>query len=176
MNYLDIILLVIILIPTIGGYRNGFLKSLLSLVSIVLGIYLATRFHTGFRLVLSKFITDPRAADIVSFLLIVGITYFVGVFVANRLSKLNKLTQVLDKGLGLGLGFLKGAVISSLLLIILTSISLFPQSVLKNSVLQSYLLPIAPKMYDYVSTVVPINKKSFLDLNPYFQVDSLLKR
>jgi len=176
LNYLDIILLLLILIPAVGGYRNGFLKSLLSLVSIIVGIYLATRFHTGFRLVLSKLFTNPRAVDIVSFLLIIAITYFIGVFIANRLSKINKLTQILDKGLGLGLGFLKGVVVSSLLLIILTSISLFPQSVLKASVLQSYLLPVAPKVYDYVSTIVPINKKSFLDLNPYFQVDSLMKK
>lgn len=89
---------------------------------------------------------------------------------------MNKFTRIIDKSLGLALGFIKGVVVSSLLLIILTSISIFPHSVLKNSVLQSYLLPVAPKVYDYVSTIVPINKKSFLDLNPYFQVDSLLKR
>lgn len=176
MNYLDIILLLLILFPTVAGFRNGFLKSLLSLVSIIVGIYLATRFHIGFRLVLSKFIANPRAVDIASFLLIIVIVYFVGIFIANRLSKMNKLTRVLDRTLGLALGFMKGVVVSSLLLIILTSISLFPYSVLKNSALQSYLLPVAPKVYDYVSTVVPINKKSFLDLNPYFQVDSLLKR
>ena len=85
MNWLDIVLLVALAIPTFIGLKQGLIKAVLSLVGLIIGVILASNFYEalGSRL---GFIPNPDIANITAFILIL-----VGVLViATILARLLK--------------------------------------------------------------------------------------
>jgi len=85
MNWLDIVLLVALAIPTFIGLKQGLIKSVLSLIGLIIGVILASNFYEalGSRL---GFIPNPDIANITAFILIL-----VGVLViATILARLLK--------------------------------------------------------------------------------------
>jgi membrane protein required for colicin V production len=170
---LDIIILIIVLFLAYLGYRRGFLVSIFSLISIIIGIVLATKFHSGFALVLNKFIKDTRTLNLISFILIFLVIYLAGIFLAGKLSKINKLTKSLDKILGAILGVIKGLLVASLIIIFLKSFGAMGDNTFRNSSLYPYVHRFAPDTFDMVSKALPFNRKSFDDLNSFLKLDSL---
>jgi membrane protein required for colicin V production len=69
MNWLDIVILIILVLSAFGGLKNGLIKSLLSLIGLIVGVVLAGRFYESFSGVLS-FISSERAAHIAAFVII----------------------------------------------------------------------------------------------------------
>lgn len=165
--------MVIILLLAYLGYRKGFLVSIFSLIGIIAGLVLATKFHSGFALVLSKFIKETRMLNLISFTVIFLVIYFAGTFLAGKLSGLNKFTKSLDKILGTVLGVLKGLLVASLIIIFLKSFSVMSDNSFKNSTLYPYVNRFAPDTFDMVSNALPFNRKSFDDLNSFLKIDSL---
>lgn len=173
MNTLDIIILVIILLLAFLGYKKGFLVSVFSLISIIIGLVLATKFHSGFALVLGKFIKDTRLLNLVSFVVIFLAIYFAGVFIAGKLSGINKFTKSFDKILGLILGTVKGLLVASLIIIFLKSFGVIGENEFGKSLIYPYVNRFAPDTFDTVSKVLPFKRKSFDDLNSFLKLDSL---
>jgi len=173
LNTLDIVILAIVLSLAYLGYRRGFLVSVFSLISIVLGIILATRFHAGFALVLHKFIRDDKILNFVSFILIFLLIYLAGIFIASKLSKISKLTKTLDKILGVIIGTIKGLIVVSLILIFLKSFNIISDNMIRQSSLYSQVRKFAPDTFNAVSKYLPFNRKSFDDLNSFLKLDSL---
>lgn len=173
MNTLDVIILVIIIFLAYLGYRRGFLVSIFSLISILIGIVLATKFHAGFALVLGKLIKDTRVLNLVSFILILLLIYFAGIFIANKLSKISNFTKSFDKILGVILGGIKGLLVASLIIIFLKSFGMMGDNMFRSSSLYPYVHRFAPDTFDTVSKVLPFNRKSFDDLNSFLKLDSI---
>lgn len=167
MNTLDILIIVIVLLLAYYGFRRGFLVSVFSLISIVVGLVLATKFHSGFALVLHKFIKDDKALNIISFLIIYFLIYFAGIFIASKISKLSSITRSVDKILGLLLGVLKGLLVASLILILLKTVGAMSENTFRESNLYPYVSRFAPDTFDAISKILPFNKKSFDDLNSF---------
>jgi membrane protein required for colicin V production len=173
LNTLDIIILVIVLLLAYLGYRKGFLVSVFSLLGIIAGIVLATKFHSGFALVLGKFIKDTRVLNLISFIVIFLAIYFTGNFIASKLSGLNKFTKSIDKILGTILGVLKGLLVASLIIIFLKSFSFMGEGEFRSSSLYPYVSRFAPDTFNTVSKVLPFNRKSFDDMNTFLKLDSI---
>jgi len=173
LNTLDVIILVIIIFLAYLGYRRGFLVSIFSLISILIGIVLATKFHSGFALVLGKLIKDTRVLNLVSFVLIFLVIYFAGIFIANKLSKISNFTKSFDKILGVILGGIKGLLVASLIIIFLKSFGMMGDNMFRGSSLYPYVHRFAPDTFDTVSKVLPFNRKSFDDLNSFLKLDSI---
>jgi len=169
LNTLDIIIIVIILLLAYLGYRRGFLVSIFSLISIIAGLVLATKFHAGFALVLHKFIKDDKTLNIVSFIIIYLLIYFAGIFIASKLSKLSSITKSFDKILGIVLGTIKGLLVASLLIILLKTFSFMNETAFSQSAFYPYVSRFAPDTFDAVSKILPFNKKSFEDLNTFIK-------
>jgi membrane protein required for colicin V production len=166
MNTLDILIIVIILLLAYLGFRRGFLVSIFSLISIIVGLVLATKFHAGFALVLHKFIKDDKTLNLVSFIIIYLLVYFSGIFIASKLSKLSNFTKSFDKILGLILGVIKGLLVASLIVIFLKSFGIMGES---NSSLYPYVSRFAPDTFNLISRYMPFNKKTFEDLNTFIK-------
>lgn len=173
MNTLDIIILVIVLLLAFLGYRKGFLVSVFALISIIIGIVLATKFHSGFALVLNKFIKDTKTLNLISFVIIFLVIYFAGIFLAGKLSRISKLTKSLDRILGAILGIIKGLLVASLIIIFLKSFGVMGEGAFRNSTLYPHVHRFAPDTFDIVSKALPFNRKSFDDLNSFLRLDSL---
>jgi membrane protein required for colicin V production len=102
MNYLDFLLIIIVVISAIAGYNKGFIRQLASLAALVLGVFLAVKIGSIVYPFINKhFFSSVNVSKVVAFALIfivvsIGIHLF-GKFLEKtfeevELGHLNKLT------------------------------------------------------------------------------------
>lgn len=119
MNWLDIAVLVIIIVPTLIGLKFGIIKIVISLIGLIVGVILAGRYYAPFAEVLT-FISQPGIAKVIAFAVI-----FIGVMVvASILASLIKwvvsaaLLGWVNRLGGAFFGFIMGAVFCAAILTI----------------------------------------------------------
>lgn len=120
MNVIDIVLLVILVVFILLGFRKGLLKEVVSIIGLVVAFWAAMRFTKAAAGLVPKHSLPAREA--VAFLVIL-----VGVFLLFQLMGflLRKLIRasplaILDRLGGVALGLLKGGLLLSLCLLVLT--------------------------------------------------------
>jgi len=122
LNYLDIVFITIISAFSIFGLIRGFIKEIVSIISIVLGLYIAIHWYGEAARYLT-FLKDQNLQDILGFIIV-----FIGVSLI--LSLLGKLVSLALKGIDLGcidhllglvFGFVKGVVVVCAILLVLVS-------------------------------------------------------
>jgi membrane protein required for colicin V production len=123
MNALDILIIIIFAFCIIRGVFQGLLRGVSSLVAILVGLFLAKRYYLATTALLTK-IHVPDANGIIGYIF-VFLIFFMGVKIIFFL--LAKVTEsaglsILDRVLGSGLGFIKGALYCLLLIFILQAV------------------------------------------------------
>lgn len=84
MNLLDIFILAFLVIGTFKGFRNGFFVELASLVSILLGIYIAIKFSYLTKSYLEHHVAwNPKTIQVMAF----AITFILVIMVISALAK-----------------------------------------------------------------------------------------
>jgi len=79
MSWLDIVLIVVIAIATLLGFRTGIIKAVLSLAGVIIGVILAGRYYGTLSEQLT-FISQANVAKIVAFaIILIGIMVIAGV-------------------------------------------------------------------------------------------------
>jgi len=111
MNWLDIVLLIVLVISFIGGIRSGLIKVLFTLVGGILGVVLAGQFsdRLGSKL---TFISNASTANIVAYvfiLMVVLIIFAILAFVIKKIASAVLLGWVDKLGGGI-LGLVLGAI------------------------------------------------------------------
>ena len=142
MNWLDIVILVVIVIFAFTGIKNGLISTLLNLVGLIVGVVLAGRFHT--------FLGDSTAAQIIAFVIVLVVVLLVFMLVARILKRILHLVMMgwLDKLLGAVVGIAFGGIICGAILALLGQLSGIPipgaadwiQSAISDSALAKFLL------------------------------------
>jgi len=119
MNWLDIVIIVAIVVPTLIGLRIGMIKAALSLAGLIVGVIVAGRYYLPLSEQLS-FISQESVAKIAAFIIIlVGILIIAGVLA--RLLKWTASVMMLGWVNHLGgavFGLLLGAIFCGALLAI----------------------------------------------------------
>ena len=125
LNYIDYIMIVILALFMIQGYRKGIIISLASVAALILGIYIAVHFSNYLDATLMEHLHPTRKwLPILSF----TITFIAVVIVVMLVAKLTeKLVDVVGLGFfnrvgGLAVGALKGAILISILIFIFKSV------------------------------------------------------
>jgi membrane protein required for colicin V production len=153
MNYVDLLLLLPIIWFVYQGFRRGFIIELASLVALILGIYAALYFSgyaAGF--LVDRFHMGPKYVPVVSFI----ITFIVVVFLVYSVGKLlEKVINMIALGFvnkfaGAVFGLLKGAVIISVVLMIINHFNdnFISEEKRANSMLYDPIEDIAPRLWD----------------------------
>jgi len=157
LNFIDYIILVILVLFLIQGYRKGIIISLASIAALVLGIYIAVHFSNYLDSTLMEHLKPSRKwLPILSF----TITFIVVVIVVLLVAKLTeKLVDVVGMGFfnhlgGAVLGLVKGVILISILIFIFTSIDTKGKWLKEQHKKDSYL-------YSRVSAVFPKLMKTF---------------
>jgi len=117
MNWLDIVILVAIAIPTVIGLRVGIIKAALSLAGVIAGIILAGFYYIPLSERLS-FISPASVAKIVAFaIILIGVIIIAAVlaWLLRRVTSIMMLGGV-DRVGGAILGFVLGALFCGALL------------------------------------------------------------
>lgn len=103
MNYLDIIILIILLIGFALGFRDGLIRKVIGLLGLVLGFVFALQFYRPFGNFISPLINDEiYLAEIVAgFVLFIGVIFFASVLkrIIHPLDKVNRFTNQLLGGI-----------------------------------------------------------------------------
>ena len=159
LNYLDIVFIIIISAFSIYGLIRGFVKEIVSIISIVLGLYIAIHWYGEAARYLA-FLRDQNLQNILGFIIVfIGaslILSLIGKLVSLALKDIN--LGCIDHLLGLVFGFVKGVVVVCVILLVL--VSFLPPS---NKVLaESQLTPAIISLTKTIAAFSPSSlKKQF---------------
>lgn len=156
MNWIDILIVLLVTLPTFFGFRKGFLRKLLGIAGIIVGFILAINFYGLITPILSKVIKEnPVFVNVLSFLLIIGILYGASIWLARFIANMNSGTSIIDKILGTIVGFLQGLLVASVLLYNLAFADLPSKTTRDSSMLYGTIIKIAPAMFDKIIEYFP---------------------
>jgi len=156
LNWIDILIVFLVTLPTWFGFRKGFLRKLLGIAGIIAGFILAIKFYDTLTPILSKVIKEnPIFVNVLSFLLIIGILYGASIWLARFIANMNSGTSLIDKILGTVVGFIQGLIVASVLLYNLSFANLPSKETRDNSLLYGTIVKIAPAMFDKIIEYFP---------------------
>jgi membrane protein required for colicin V production len=154
MNGFDLVVLVIVLFCMIRGLFRGLIREVSGIVAVIAGFYGAFTYYWILSDHLAVLIQAPATRHLVSFcVLFAGIMIVVGL-VAALIRKLLHLVFLgwVDRTFGLFFGTAKGALIVSVLFVILTAfVPAGPGTVLARSETAPYLAKVSRTMTLFVS-------------------------
>lgn len=156
MNPFDIAIIVIMTFCLIRGAFRGIIKEASSIVGVIAGIWAAYSYYqplSGLVDKIGQIFPSSSYIDIFSFLIIFG-AVFAGVSALGVLIKyLLKIVFMswVDKVCGAGFGMIKGFMIVSVLLLILTAFLDSGTPLVKNSVLSPYVSSASETMSRFAS-------------------------
>jgi membrane protein required for colicin V production len=153
LNYIDYVILVILALFLIQGYRKGIIIGLATIAALVLGIYIAVHFSNYLDATLMEHLKPSRKwLPFLSF----AITFILVVIAVMIVAKLTeKLVDLVGMGFfnhlgGALLGLVKGVILVSILVFIFTSIDAKEKWMKKqdkeNSFFYSHVEKVFPKL------------------------------
>ena len=156
MNILDIIILCVVGLLVFNGIRKGLIISLASLIALVLGIYAAVHFSNYMEKVLvDNFHPSGHWLPVLSFALTFLIVVVLVILTAKVVEKLVSLVGMgfLNRLFGAVFGFIKGVLIVSVILFIVTSLD-------KNEKLITHKPKQESMIYHQVAKAFPLMMKT----------------
>ena len=108
MNWLDIVIIVVVALATLMGWRMGVLRAATTLAGLIGGVYLASVYHNQARDLIGSFTNNESAATMGGYALVfvvVMVAAFIAGSIVRRLLRLIFLGW-LDSLAGAALGFL----------------------------------------------------------------------
>ncbi len=155
LNWLDTLLLVILLVTFIIGLVKGFIRQIIGLLAVVAGLVLASRYYSWLSWKLFNRIESDFWRNGLSFLIIFFAVVLAGWLAGFLLSKLMKGTLSLANHLlGGALGLLKGALIGAVIVFAMLSFDFQRQAIIG-----SRLAPAMVKISRALVLLIPQNLK-----------------
>jgi membrane protein required for colicin V production len=156
-NFLDVIIIIPLLLFAWQGYKKGFIIEVATLAALILGLFFAFYFSDYAANLLNEYFNiDEKYLAALSFI----VTFIVVVIAIIAIGKiLQKLIDIillgfLNKAAGAVFGFIKGALILSILLLIInyfdTNQNLIKEEYKENSIFYKPVSSFAPKLYDWL--------------------------
>ncbi len=139
MNWLDIVLIVALVIPTVIGLKRGLIRSALFLVGLILGIILAGNLYKPLANLLT-FISNENVANVVAFIIILVVVMVIAAVLARLLKFAVSIVMLswVDHLGGAVFGLLMGAIFWGALLA--TWVRFFDTGLVTESFLAAVLL------------------------------------
>ena len=157
MNWLDFIIIILLVFGLARGFINGFIKELASLLALILGIWGAIKF-SGFTAEKLYDYFDMTGqyvgiiAFLITFVIIVIIIHFIGMLVDKFIEKVS--LGFLNSVLGLAFGVFKTALILSVIFLVLNAIDakhkFLPKEQIEQSKFYNPIADIAPAIFPII--------------------------
>jgi len=148
-NWLDILLLVIIAITIIIGAIRGFIRQIIGLLAVIVGLVLAIKYYS-YGTEIFTFIRNDVLAQLLGFFLIFVAVLCIGWVINILLAKsVRGPFKSLNRFLGAGFGLIKGVLICC---VVVFGFLIFPVNAkaLEESQLSPYCIEIAKTAYDLI--------------------------
>ena len=141
MNWLDVVIILLILSFTASAFSAGLIREVVTLVGVVVGVVVAGLLYDDLATDVLVFIGDSDGALAISFLILLGAVFLlgqIGAYVLKRTASLLMLGWA-DRLGGAAFGLLKGLIIVEILLILFAA---YPQLGLDDAIAGSELAPL----------------------------------
>lgn len=152
-NYFDIIIIAIIIILAFKGLFTGFIREALSVIGIVGGVIVASRFNIGFGEWINSFLKlkSQTILDLIGFMIILGAIWILSLVLAEIVVRFVKFIKLgkLDRILGVIVAGLKIFLIISIILFTFSKIN-FLSNFTEKLQDTSYCYPIMIKVGDVI--------------------------
>ena len=160
-NVIDIIILICCIPALVQGFRKGFISQAVSLVSLVLGAWLAFKFSEPVGEWI-KTMADVNGVilQVLSFTLIFLVVYLVLLLIGKIIQSLVKVVMLgwLDKLLGVFFALLKMLLIIGLIIICIDAVNstlpIIPSKTLDESVLYHPIKSVADVVFPYLKELI----------------------
>lgn len=141
MNILDILLIVIVAFCVIRSWSKGFIREIFSILGIIVGVLVASRYYQLLFPYVSRYISDDAFISLLSFTLVFLGTFIIVAVLGMLVKALVRIMFVgwVDHTMGGIFGFVKGLLFISLLIWILTTFLPKGSSLLRDSRFSPYI-------------------------------------
>jgi membrane protein required for colicin V production len=142
LNYLDILAILILLLSVLTAAAKGLMLELLSLASVIVGLFLAAMFYPRLASMLGMVgIDGDLVASFLAFVMIFIGTLIAGAIVSGAVNRVLKHLHLkwMDRLLGGAFGLLRGYLINSVVFLALTAFQM-KQDLLAESKLAEFFL------------------------------------
>lgn len=162
MNWLDIVVIALIVSITLAAYSAGLIREVVTLLAVVIGIFVAGALYAKLAKDVLVFIDNEDAAEAVAYLMLFGAVYLFGQIGAYVLKTGAALLMLgpLDHMGGAVFGFVKGVLVVQTLLVIFTA---YPSLHLDDAVADSVVARHMVDDYGIVRHVMPGNIRDRFD-------------
>ncbi len=157
MNWLDAIIVVVLILALVSGFINGLVKEVASLAALLLGIWGAIRFSsfTAGKLY-DYFDMTGRYVGVIAFIItfaaIVVIIHFIGIMADKIITAVS--LGFINRILGIVFGLLKSVLIMSVFFVILNAIDarkpFLPKKTIEESKFYNPISDIAPAIFPII--------------------------
>ncbi len=161
MNWVDIIIIVYLALSVLTGFMEGLIRTVLSIIGLIVGIILAAHFYIQLGNILT-FISNKNVANIVAFVIILVAVMIIAAIIGLILRSIVKNIMLgwVDKLGGAVIGFILGVLSISAILAVIVKYD--NASVITNSKLSGFFLNQFP-------VVLKLLPSSFSDIKNYFK-------
>lgn len=167
MNWLDIVVILVIVSMTLAAYSSGLIREVITLIAVIAGIIIAGALYERLAQDVLVFIDDEDAAEAIAFLSLFGGVYLMGQIGAYLLKTGAALLMLgpLDHLGGAAFGFIKGVFVVEMLIIILAA---YPSLDMDRTVDNSTVARRLVDEFDFLTIILPTNIDDRIDnfLNP----------
>lgn len=170
LNWIDYIIVGIIVISSLISLIRGFIREALSLASWIIAFWVALTFNSRLSVLLQPYLTDKSIRTVVSFFVLFAGALIIGAFVNYLISTLVEKTGLsgTDRLLGIVFGFGRGVLLVAILLLV-AQVSTLPSS---DNWKQSQLVPIMQPVEIWLKGYLPIDLQQ--NLNPDVHLRQIL--
>ncbi len=160
-NWIDIVVLILLIRTSYVGLSRGLTKDFFSFLAIIITTCFSIHYYellAGFLTSHMDFLNNKTAILLSFMLLVIGslLIFKIFVYLISQLIKI-EFASFLEKIGGLIIGIVYGFLLSSLLIIILSfSETDYIQGSLRRSWSAPFIIEIAPRTYDTVLKILPI--------------------
>jgi len=166
MNYIDVIILTIVVYFAFLGFRRGIIKEISSLLALFLGAYVAIFFSQQINYLLNDLkLVEKNLVPAISFALFFILTYFIVRILGSIIDKLFKIMALgfFTRIFGAFFGVLKSLIILSFFWFIIDSYCSIDEKMKSESVLLAHV----EKTLKFIhSNAKNYSEKDFKTLNP----------
>jgi membrane protein required for colicin V production len=155
MNWLDVVLVLILLLSIVTSFRQGLTREIIKLVSVVLAILLGIWLYGFVGAHLLPYLSSPAIAHFAGFAIVFCGVLWTGSLVSFIVGKFLKVTglSLFDHVLGAGFGFVRGVLISVALVM---GIMAFAQGERPpQTIVESRVAPYAVEAADVLASLAP---------------------
>lgn len=158
MNVIDIIVLLVLAIFGLTGFKNGLAKELLGLVGIIFAIFLSIHYSDSLANLLHGLIrTNSGYLPWISLIILLVCTLVAFQLLIYLITGLlNALALgIPNRLLGMAFGLLKSGLIISIVLLIFAGVDFPSQKARSESLTYPYLILVAPAAYNVIALIYP---------------------